>query len=156
MRKAGQASGRAYTDAMRQAWMKERDLATYLDYQFRTRGCDSSAYIPVVAGGQVRFILSWFMAVPLTVLERQYHSLHPERSSPKVSLQIPNDPSLTLILVQRWPNGASRRRWSRLLYFDRLIAISLTPLTGIWRLYNRHHTHMAHFRHLHCCPKRPL
>ncbi|KAL9135589.1 MAG: hypothetical protein Q9175_003221 [Cornicularia normoerica] len=59
MRKAGQASGRAYTDAMRQAWMKERDLATYLDYQFRTRGCDSSAYIPVVAGGQNASIIHY-------------------------------------------------------------------------------------------------
>ena len=53
MRKAGQASGRAYTDAMRQTWTEEKDLAGYLDYQFRKRGCDCSAYIPVVAGGQV-------------------------------------------------------------------------------------------------------
>ncbi|CAF9922164.1 hypothetical protein IMSHALPRED_005600 [Imshaugia aleurites] len=52
MRKAGQASGRAYTDAMRQAWSKEKELAAYLDYQFRMRGCDCSAYVPVVAGGQ--------------------------------------------------------------------------------------------------------
>ncbi|KAM0803744.1 putative metallopeptidase family M24 [Usnea florida] len=52
MRKAGQASGRAYTDAMRRPWAKEKDLAAYLDYQFKMRGCDSSAYIPVVAGGQ--------------------------------------------------------------------------------------------------------
>ena len=53
MRKAGQASGRAFTDAMRQGWAKEKNLAAYLDYQFRLRGCDGSAYIPVVAGGQV-------------------------------------------------------------------------------------------------------
>ncbi len=53
MRKAGQASGRAFTDAMRQAWTKEADLAAYLDYRFRTNGCDGSAYVPVVAGGQV-------------------------------------------------------------------------------------------------------
>lgn len=56
MRTAGQASGRAYTDAMRRAWTKEKDLAAHLEYQFRMRGCDCSAYIPVVAGGQVRFI----------------------------------------------------------------------------------------------------
>ncbi len=86
MRKAGQASGRAYTEAMRQTWRKEKDLAAYLDYRFRTWGCDCSAYVPVVAGGQVRFILSLFKAVPLTALERQHHSLHSERSSPEVSL----------------------------------------------------------------------
>ena len=70
MRKAGQASGRAYTDAMRQAWTKEKDLAAYLDYQFRARGCDCSAYVPVVAGGQVRFVRFWFIVTQLTVTER--------------------------------------------------------------------------------------
>lgn len=59
MRKAGQASGRAYTDAMRQAWTTEKDLAAYLDYQFKTRGCDCSAYIPVVAGGQNASIIHY-------------------------------------------------------------------------------------------------
>lgn len=57
MRKAGQASGRAFTDAMRQAWTKEKDLAAYLDYKFRMNSCDGSAYVPVVAGGQVRLLL---------------------------------------------------------------------------------------------------
>ncbi|KAL6714373.1 aminopeptidase [Lecanora helva] len=52
MRKAGQVSGRVFTDAMRQVWAKETDLAAYLDYGFRTNGCDTSAYVPVVAGGQ--------------------------------------------------------------------------------------------------------
>lgn len=89
MRKVGQASGRAYTDAMRQAWATEKDLAAYLDFRFKTRGCDCSAYIPVVAGGQVKFILSCFMAVPLTASERQHYSLHSKRSSPDVSLQYP-------------------------------------------------------------------
>lgn len=92
MRKAGQASGRAYTDAMRQGWTKEKDLAAYLDYQFRMRGCDGSAYIPVVAGGQVRFILFWLMAVPLIVPERQHYSLYPEQSSLGVRLQYPTAP----------------------------------------------------------------
>lgn len=59
MRKAGQASGRAYTDAMRQSWMKEKDLAAYLDYQFKTRGCECSAYIPVVAGGRNASIIHY-------------------------------------------------------------------------------------------------
>ena len=78
MRKAGQASGRAYTDAMRQAWTKEKDLAAFLDYQFRLRGCDCSAYIPVVAGGQVRVVFFCLMQISLTEPERQHYSLHPE------------------------------------------------------------------------------
>ena len=89
MRKAGQASGRAYTDAMRQGWMKEKDLAAYLDYQFRMRGCDCSAYIPVVAGGQVRFTFFYLAAVALTAPERQYYSLYTEQSSLEVSLRYP-------------------------------------------------------------------
>ena len=54
MRKAGRASGRAITEAMRHAWTKEKDLAAFLDYKFKRNGCDTSAYVPVVAGGQVR------------------------------------------------------------------------------------------------------
>ena len=53
MRKAGQASGRAFTDAMRQIWTYEKDLCARLEYDFKTRGCDGSAYVPVVAGGKV-------------------------------------------------------------------------------------------------------
>jgi len=53
MRKAGQASGRAFTQAMRQQWKTEKELDTFLDYQFRTNGCEESAYVPVVAGGSV-------------------------------------------------------------------------------------------------------
>ena len=53
LRKAGQASGRAFTNAMRQSFTTERDLDTFLDYEFRMNGCDESAYVPVVAGGMV-------------------------------------------------------------------------------------------------------
>lgn len=53
MRKAGQISGRVFTEAMKQAWTKEKDLEAFLDYRFKARGCDGSAYIPVVAGGKV-------------------------------------------------------------------------------------------------------
>ena len=52
MRKAGQASGRAFTDAMRQHFTTERELDTFLDYKFRMNGCEESAYVPVVAGGR--------------------------------------------------------------------------------------------------------
>ena len=53
MRKAGKASGRAFTDAMRQTWSREKDLAAFLDFQFKMKGCDCSAYVPVIAGGEV-------------------------------------------------------------------------------------------------------
>ena len=53
MRIAGKASGRAFTEAMRRKFTGEKDLAAFLDYEFRMRGCDSSAYVPVIAGGDV-------------------------------------------------------------------------------------------------------
>ncbi|TKA77067.1 hypothetical protein B0A49_03428 [Cryomyces minteri] len=52
MRIAGQASGRVYTEAMRQHFDTEKKMWNYLEYGFRTQGCDSSAYVPVVAGGR--------------------------------------------------------------------------------------------------------
>ncbi|KAL8763290.1 MAG: hypothetical protein Q9184_000846 [Pyrenodesmia sp. 2 TL-2023] len=52
MRKVGQASGRAFTEAMRQAWTTEKDLHAFLEYTFKRKGCDTSAYVPVVAGGK--------------------------------------------------------------------------------------------------------
>ncbi|KAF2760382.1 xaa-pro dipeptidase app [Pseudovirgaria hyperparasitica] len=51
MRHAGQASGRAFTAAMRQAFKGEKDLWAFLAYKFKTNGCDGEAYVPVVAGG---------------------------------------------------------------------------------------------------------
>ncbi|KAL8866863.1 MAG: hypothetical protein Q9174_006032 [Haloplaca sp. 1 TL-2023] len=53
MRIAGKASGRAFTEAMRcNSWTKEKDLAAFLEYKFKRNGCDTSAYVPVVAGGK--------------------------------------------------------------------------------------------------------
>jgi intermediate cleaving peptidase 55 len=69
MRKVGQASGRAYTDAMRQAWTTEKDLAAFMDYKFKLNGCDGRAYIPVVAGGQVRIVSRQSSIGRLTVVE---------------------------------------------------------------------------------------
>ncbi|KAL5114190.1 aminopeptidase [Pleosporales sp. CAS-2024a] len=51
MRRAGQHSGRAITDAMRQSFTAEKDLDAFLDYWFKQDGCDGPAYVPVVAGG---------------------------------------------------------------------------------------------------------
>ena len=59
MRNAGLASGRAFTQAMRQSWKKEKDLAAYFDYQFKLNGCDDSAYVPVVAGGRNASIIHY-------------------------------------------------------------------------------------------------
>jgi len=53
MRKAGQMSGRAYAEAMRRQWTSEKELETWLEYKFKANGCDESAYVPVVAGGEV-------------------------------------------------------------------------------------------------------
>lgn len=52
MRKAGQVSGRVFTDAMRTQFKTEKDLWTTLDYGFKIKGLDGWAYVPVVAGGQ--------------------------------------------------------------------------------------------------------
>ncbi|KAH7564464.1 hypothetical protein BM1_01511 [Bipolaris maydis] len=51
MRHAGQHSGRAITDAMRQSFTAEKDLDSFLDYWFKQDNCDGPAYVPVVAGG---------------------------------------------------------------------------------------------------------
>jgi intermediate cleaving peptidase 55 len=51
MRRAGQHSGRAITDAMRQSFTYEKDLDSFLDYWFKQDNCDGPAYVPVVAGG---------------------------------------------------------------------------------------------------------
>ncbi|EFX01520.1 metallopeptidase [Grosmannia clavigera kw1407] len=51
MRRAGQLSGRALTDAMRQPWTREKDLANFLAHGFTRDGGDGIAYVPVVAGG---------------------------------------------------------------------------------------------------------
>jgi intermediate cleaving peptidase 55 len=52
MRLAGKYSGRAFTNAMRLQWTKEKDLGAFLDYDFKIGGCDTTAYVPVIAGGQ--------------------------------------------------------------------------------------------------------
>ncbi|KAF4632871.1 hypothetical protein G7Y89_g5262 [Cudoniella acicularis] len=52
MRMAGKISGRAFTNAMRRRWTKEKDLGAFLDYDFKIGGCEASAYIPVIAGGR--------------------------------------------------------------------------------------------------------
>ncbi|KAF2837609.1 xaa-pro dipeptidase app [Patellaria atrata CBS 101060] len=52
MRKAGQASGRSISEAMRSVFATERELAAFLAYKFTMHGCDGQAYVPVVAGGK--------------------------------------------------------------------------------------------------------
>jgi len=52
MRLAGKISGRAFTNAMRRQWTKEKDLGAFLDYDFKIGGCEATAYVPVIAGGK--------------------------------------------------------------------------------------------------------
>ncbi|WEW58135.1 aminopeptidase [Emydomyces testavorans] len=52
MRKAGQAAGRAFTEAMKHNFTSEKDLYAFLEYQIKIKGCDTSAFVPVVAGGR--------------------------------------------------------------------------------------------------------
>lgn len=58
MRRLGQAAARAFTDSMRQDFTMEKDLSSFLEYKFKVNGCDTSAFVPVVAGGSVCFHLS--------------------------------------------------------------------------------------------------
>ena len=53
LRQLGQASGRAFTESMRHTFSMEKDLCSFLEYQFKVQGADTSAFVPVVAGGQV-------------------------------------------------------------------------------------------------------
>lgn len=53
LRLAGQASGRAFTDTMRQEFDTEKELSSFLQYQFQVNGCSGSAFVPVVGGGRV-------------------------------------------------------------------------------------------------------
>lgn len=53
MRRAGQASGRAFTESMKNHFSTEKDLNAFLEYQFKVKGCDKTAFVPVVAGGRV-------------------------------------------------------------------------------------------------------
>lgn len=53
MRRLGQAAARAFTDSMRQDFTMEKGLSSFLEYKFKVNGCDTSAFVPVVAGGSV-------------------------------------------------------------------------------------------------------
>lgn len=53
MRKAGQISGRVFTESMKTPMETEKDLWTMLDCGFKMGGLDGAAYVPVVAGGTV-------------------------------------------------------------------------------------------------------
>jgi intermediate cleaving peptidase 55 len=52
MHLAGGISGRAFIKAMSKGWKTEKDLGAFLDYEFKAGGCDTAAYIPVIAGGK--------------------------------------------------------------------------------------------------------
>lgn len=52
MRRAGQISGKSYNQAFAKRIRNERTLASFLEYNFISGGCDGNAYIPVVATGE--------------------------------------------------------------------------------------------------------
>lgn len=52
LRLAGQKSGRGFTNAMGKQWYSELQLEGFLEYQFKAQGCEQSAYVPVIAGGE--------------------------------------------------------------------------------------------------------
>lgn len=52
MRRAGKISGQAISKAMRKQFTKEKDLGAFLEYEFKIGGCDATAYVPVIAGGE--------------------------------------------------------------------------------------------------------
>lgn len=54
MKKAGDASGTAFTQAMGHQFETEKELDAFLDYGFKSLGCEEAAYVPVIAGGEVR------------------------------------------------------------------------------------------------------
>lgn len=74
MRRVGQASGRSFTHAMRQTFTREKELDAFLEYQFKTNGCDTRAFVPVVAGGSVSPL--WLTRIKLMNLEFSEHPLH--------------------------------------------------------------------------------
>ncbi|KAI1478084.1 Creatinase/aminopeptidase [Daldinia eschscholtzii] len=61
MRRAGQASGRVLTEAMRRPWKYEKELAAFLEYQYQMSGLDGHAYIPVVAGGSKAVLIHYVL-----------------------------------------------------------------------------------------------
>ncbi|KAK6082983.1 metallopeptidase family M24 [Seiridium cupressi] len=61
MRRAGQGSGRALTNAMRLQWKTEKDIAAFLDYEYHKEGLDGYAYIPVIAGGRKALLIHYVL-----------------------------------------------------------------------------------------------
>lgn len=78
LRQLGQASGRAFTQAMRQEFNMEKDLCSYLEYRFKVNGADGSAFVPVVAGGQVSTLAIYIQSPQLILLECFGYPLHQE------------------------------------------------------------------------------
>ena len=60
LRRVGQMSGRAFTETASLPFDREKDLCSFLEYQFKAKGCDTSAFVPVVAGGPVSEIIELY------------------------------------------------------------------------------------------------
>lgn len=53
MRQAGRISGNTFNEVIRRNLRKESEIEATLEFLFRLGGCQKSAYVPVVAGGEV-------------------------------------------------------------------------------------------------------
>jgi intermediate cleaving peptidase 55 len=95
MRKVGKISGRAYNEAMKREFSGEKELADFLEYEFKKGGCDASAYVPVVAGGKNALSIHY---TSNNSLFRYPHPQHPREEEQEAELW------------QRWRHGPSRRR----------------------------------------------
>ncbi|MCJ1325083.1 hypothetical protein MMC10_001745, partial [Thelotrema lepadinum] len=52
MRGVGQATGRSFQGVMSRQWEYENEIEAWMEYDFRRRGMDGNAYVPVIAGGK--------------------------------------------------------------------------------------------------------
>jgi intermediate cleaving peptidase 55 len=109
MRKVGKISGRAYNEAMRRGFAGEKELADFLEYEFKKGGCDTSAYVPVVAGGE-------------NALSIHYTS---NNSLFRYTPPSPGKEVQGLNKLQRGRYGPSRRRWG-----EYVIPLPLTSRTN--------------------------
>jgi intermediate cleaving peptidase 55 len=73
MRKAGQVAARAITNLMRREWASEHDIAARFEYDVKINGCESMAFVPVVAGGSnglcVHYVRNDQAIVPGTLIQ---------------------------------------------------------------------------------------
>ena len=162
MRRAGQASGRAFTEAMRQCWTREKDLAAFLDYRFKIQGCDTAAYVPVVAGGQVRLAAA-FRWKDCSDRRRTHSASTTSETTTSLGRRVPFAHHPQILTKLPLTESKTSSSPTPVVYVSFFHHSSLPPglntrshSTGIRRLHHRHNAYLAHIRRLHPRAKRPL